>query len=285
MENSFSSLDQIRDEFNLEYEESDKIRVKLREMQSSIHPDRNKGVFPSESDETLFHKISNAIQFIDQTNESGALVPISAVTDLTKAVTDLINAQTPKQDSSLSEQIKGSIESYSSRFKMPKIALSAITVALSAVWLFPKTIQDHPILGKWLDISSNFFQIVWLYVFAITILFWVISWMKEEKQKNFQESLKTEMVQNEIFRDFLNNIDKKTFTIEDFVEYLMKKYFRRHSSPFLLILGNPREISLSMAHTIADVIIKRGLSRQAIKKKSVGNISETYTLLDNGFSG
>jgi hypothetical protein len=93
------------------------------------------------------------------------------------------------------------------------------------------------------------------------------------------------MVQNEIFRDFLNNISKPTFTIEDFVKFLMDKYSRRYSSPFLGILGNPREINLSMAHTISEVIIKRALSRQAIKKKSIGNISETYSLIGNGYGG
>ena len=34
-----------------------------------------------------------------------------------------------------------------------------------------------------------------------------------------------------------------------------------------------------MAHTIAEVIIKRALSRQVIRKESIGQISETYKII------
>jgi hypothetical protein len=285
MENQFSSLEQIISEFNFEDDKPDKVRAKLREMQASIHPDRNKGAFSSSSDKNLFYKLSEAIQFIDKNDDTGSLVPISVVTDLTKAVTDLISAQTPKQENSLSDHIKNSIELYRSRLKLPRIALSTITIALSAVWVFPQTIQEHPILGKWFDISSITFQMAWLQVLACTILFWVFSWMNEEKQRRFQESLKTEMVQNKIFRDFLSDKVKRTFTVEEFVEFIIVNYTKQHSNLFLRVFGNPKEINLSMAHTIAEVVIKRGLSRQAIKKKNTGNISETYTLINSGVEG
>ena len=104
-------------------------------------------------------------------------------------------------------------------------------------------------------------------------------------QREFQESLKTEMVQNGIFRDFLRTVGKSEFSLEDLVHFLTDRDFRRYRSPLSLILGNPRKISVPMAHTIAEVIINRALSRQAIRKESVGQISETYRIIaknDNG---
>lgn len=285
MSNSFTTLDQIKEEFKIAEETPEAIREKLRLQQSLIHPDRNAGKFTSEEDEKLFHRLAGAIEFIDHRNDPGALVSVSVVTDLTKAVTELVKAQSPRPPNILYEQIRDEIRSYRSRFRFPTIALSAITVVLSAVWIFPNTIKEHPILGNWLDPSSNIFAIMWLYALLITVVFWVLVWWREERQREFQESLKTEMVQNRIFRDFLSGFGKGNFALEDLVEFLTERRFRRYRSPFLSILGNPREISLSMAHTIADVIIKRALSRQAIRKESIGQISEGYRIVaenDNG---
>lgn len=285
MNTSFTSLEQIREEFQIADGTPDAIRAKLRAKQSLIHPDRNEGTFASETDEKLFHKLGAAIEFIDYRNDPGALVSISVVTDLAKAVTDLVKAQSSAPHNTLSEQIRDEIQSYRLRFKFPKIALSAITVALSAVWIFPKTVSEHPILGRWLDSSSPSFGIAWFYVLVTTVGFWILVWFKEERQRGFQESLKTEMVQNRIFRDFLCAHGKNNFSIEDLVYFLTERSLRRYRSPFLSLFGNPREISISMAHTIAEVIIKRALSRQAIKKEGIGQISETYRIITESNKG
>lgn len=281
MDNSYSSISQILADFSIEEESPESIRAKLRSMQSSIHPDRCGGNFASKEDEALFHKMSEAIQFLDHKTESDALVPISAVTDLTNAVAELVKSQRSDTPYSLSEQIKGNIESYQSRFKLPKIALSAITIALSAVWLFPNTIKEHPILGDWFDISDPFFKLVWFFILCFTVLYWILSWVKEEKQKSFQESLKTEMIQNKIFYRFLNSHKSKLFALEDLVEYIMEYYSSPFTRPFSAIIRNPKEINMPMAHTIADLIIKRALSRKTIRAMADGSISEQYKLVDN----
>lgn len=279
MNGSYTSLQQIREDFQIAEEDPETIRTRLRMKQSSIHPDRTGGSFASKEDETLFHRLGIAIEFLDNRDKYGALVSVSAVTDLTKAVTELIKAQSSVPDNTLSEKIKDQIQSYRSRFALPKITISAITVALTAVWIFPNTVKDHPILGKWFDPSSSLFGIAWIYVLLSTVAFWLLVWRNEERQREFQESLKTEMVQNRIFRDFLRHFEKNKFSIEDLVDFIIDRHPRSyHFLPPFSLIGNPREISISTAHTIAEVIIKRALSRQAIKKESIGQISETYTI-------
>ena len=98
----YSSLEQIKEEFQIAEEKPEKLRAELRARQSLIHPDRSGGSFASEEDEKLFHRLSQAIDFIDKREESGDLVPISAVTDLTKAVIELVRAQSPAFDNTLS---------------------------------------------------------------------------------------------------------------------------------------------------------------------------------------
>ncbi len=289
MGNSFSSLAQIKLEYEIEEEEFGKIRTKLRSMQSSIHPDRNRGtVFLNEEDEARFHRLSEAIEFLDRNEEAGPLVPASAVTDLTRAVTELVKSQKPNFDDSLSEQIRNNIESYRSRFKLPKIALSAISIALTAVWFFPETLAEHPVLGKWISLNDTF-AMLWLLALLFTALFWFISWIKEDRHKRYQENLKAELVQNNIFRTFIKNSKSKTFTLEDIVQFIMKlndgrihnsKLIFFYLAPFIVNSLKAREIDISLAHTVAEIIIRRALSRQAIKKTRVGNISETYTLVD-----
>lgn len=285
MNNSFTSLEQIKEDFQIVEENPAAIREKLRGKQSLIHPDRNEGNFANEADEKLFYRLAAAIEFIDHRNDPGALVSVSVVMDLAKAATDLVKAQSPIPPNILSEQIRDEIRSYRSRFKFPKIALSAITVVLSAVWIFPTTIADHLILGKWLNPSSTLFGIIWLEVLIITALFWVLGWWKGERQREFQESLKTELVQNRIFIDFLHTYEKIEFALEDLVDFLTKRRFRRYRFSFSSILRNPREISISMAHTIAEIIIKRALSRQTIRKESIGQISETYKIIAKNNNG
>ncbi len=280
---SYTSLEQIREDFQIIDENPETIRAKLRIKMSSIHPDHTGGSFANKKDEKLFHKLSAAIEFIDNRDKNGALVSVSAVTELTKAVTELIKAQSSVAENTLSDQIKDHIQSYRSRFKFPKIALSAITVALTAVWIFPNTIKDHPILGKFFDTEDIRFRFAWLFVLLFTVMFWIMVWIKEERQREFQESLKTEMVQNKLFREFLRYFKKNNFSIEELVDFLIKRYSRRYYSPILPFFGDHREITISMAHTIAEAIIKRALSRQAIKKESIGQISETYRIaVENG---
>jgi hypothetical protein len=133
MKSSYSSTDDIRVDFGIAETELPEIRSRLRSMQGTIHPDKNEGAFASNEDKERFHQLNKAIDYIDSQAPGRDLVPISAVTDLTRAVTELVKAQSSSTYNRLSEQVSNSVEAYRSKFRIPKIALSAISAAIAAI--------------------------------------------------------------------------------------------------------------------------------------------------------
>lgn len=278
MSKKYSSIEEIKAEFDINEIEVDSIRSRLRSMQAPIHPDKNKGVFANTNDEKLFHKLADAINYIDTNEHHGALVSVSAITDLTKAVTDLVKSQASSNDNALVQQVNSSIDTYKSKNKLPKIALSAISVIVGGIWMFPNTVKDHPILGEWIDFSNPITNFIWVSTFIYSVLFWYMTWKREDKQKRFQESLKTEVVQNKMFTNFITAIKKDIFTLEEFVEHLVKEHSFSHSDTDSFISGKNQEIDIPTAHAVADVIIERALNRNAVFRRDEGTISAEYQL-------
>jgi len=274
----FSSIEMIQEEFNLEDESYDSIRSVLKHIKSTLHPDKTGGKFSNENDELQFHKIDNAIKFIDSNkHESKDLVTISAVTGLTKAVTALVSSQSEvtNKNTELSNEINRSIVGYSSKLKMPRIALTAVTVALSAIWVFPNTVKEHPVLSNVIDFTSFSTNIIWGYAVIFCLIFWVRTWRSEELTKADRESLKTESIQNKLFSNFIQNNSYKDFSLEDLVEFLMFQN-RKVRQPFTVFLGSAQNIDLPLANATAEVIIDRAVKRKAVISSELGSISTIY---------
>lgn len=278
MSTNFTSLQMIKDQFGIETESIDSVRSELRTMLVKLHPDKNGGNFVDENCKKNYHEIDDAITFIDGLSKKNfELVTISAVTDLTKAVTAMVetHSKLSSKETQLSSEIDRSIENYSSRIKTPRIALTAITVVISAIWLFPNTVEDHPVLSKLISFDNIITNAVWLDMLILAAAFWVITWRKEERNKNFQESLKTESVQNRIFNDFINNFKGDVFTLEEFVDFI-KGGSEGHSISHLL--NGSREIDSTLAHATAEVILERALKKNALTSYNSNSISTMYRI-------
>jgi len=281
MNTHFSSVEMIMEQFGIDEESIDELRSKLRRMQTEYHPDKNGGSFIDENSERKYHELDKAISYIDSINKKNTdLVTISAVTGLTKAVTAMMAAQneTSSKDTLLFSEINRSIESYHSRLKAPRIALTAITLAISAIWMFPNTVKEHPVLSNLINFDSMSTNIVWFYMLIISVVFWIITWRREELTKERQESLKTESVQNRIFTHFINSSYDDTFTLEDFVEFIMYRH-ERYRHPFNFFFGSSSRIDSPLAHATAEVILERALKRKAITSRSSGSISTVYQIV------
>tara|TARA_R110001599_G_scaffold1454_4_gene7057 strand:+ start:36491 stop:37339 length:849 start_codon:yes stop_codon:yes gene_type:complete len=271
----------IKDQFGIEEESMDELRSKLRSIQAEYHPDKNGGSFYDEYSESKYHELDEAISYIDSISKNNSeLVTISAVTDLTKAVTAMVTAQNivSSKDTLLSSEINRSIESYRSRLKTPRIALTALTVGISAIWMFPNTVKEHPVLSKFINFDSMTANIAWLNMLIFAVGFWVITWRREELTKERRESLKTESVQNRLFTSFISSLDRETFTLEDFVEFIMFRHGRYRSAPFVLFSSSSR-IDSPLAHATAEVILERALKRKAITSRNSGSISTVYQIV------
>jgi len=180
------------------------------------------------------------------------------------------------KETQLSSEIGRSIENYSSRLKIPKIALTAITVAISAIWMFPNTVKDHPVLSRFINFESMTISIIWLYILFGAVFFWFITWRKEESNKEFQESLKTESIQNSLFTKFIKNVDSGTFTLEEFVEFIMHSH--RNRTLIFPPFRYSSQIDSSLAHATAEVILERAIKRDALKSYNSGSISTMYKI-------
>lgn len=280
MDTQFSSLQMVKDQLGIDGDSIDELISKIKAIRMKHHPDKNGGDFIDEESKKQYFKLEEAISFLDTLKkpENFDLVTISAVSDLTKAVTAMVTAQNEvsNKETQLSSEIDRSIENYSSRLKFPKIALTAITVAISAIWMFPNTVRDHPILSRFIDFESMTISIMWLYILFGAVMFWLITWRKEESNKEFQESLKTESIQNRIFTMFIKNVDSGTFTLEEFVEFIMKSHKNR--TLIFPLIRSSTQIDSSLAHATAEVILERAIKRNALKSYNTGSISTKYQI-------
>lgn len=68
-----------------------------------------------------------------------------------------------------------------SKFQLPKFTSLSISTILTAIWAFPETVAGHPILSRYINTSSNMFNIVWISALLITFAFWVSSYMIKRK--------------------------------------------------------------------------------------------------------
>jgi hypothetical protein len=151
-------LFRFSDEFGIDNESPDEIRKELIKRMSKIHPDKNKGEFSSEKEKRDYLKINSAIRFLDlQTKDQEALIPLKDVTDLIKTLKELVPTNNEnKSTEKLRIKIDNNIDKLKHRNQTPKIATSSFTALLTILWVFPSTLQQHPILSMYIDPTAHF---------------------------------------------------------------------------------------------------------------------------------
>lgn len=279
----FTEINEIRREFGINEDKPEEIRSRLRTLQSELHPDRTGGEFKEGNDKERFLRVSAALDYIEkhETNES-SLVPVSMMTDLLKIIRDLVPAQQEKNaETALNTSVATKLTTLHVQYRTPRITTSAISIVLSAIWLFPNQITDHPVLGHYLDPSSTIFSVLWLYSVLITAMIWIRTSMQEEKRKQFLGIIKTEGWQNDRFMQFIKEInfdedDKKRFTKDSFIRDLVWKQSMHHSFFLQFLFQRPNGLDPELAQGIVDSVVSRAEQRGLIAKDLVKTLSETY---------
>src|SRR5947209_20361749 len=71
------------------------LRNELRKVMSELHPDKNAGDFKSDEEKKKFLHVKDALEFLDaQTQNAGALIPISQLPAIIKAFSEAIAPRT-----------------------------------------------------------------------------------------------------------------------------------------------------------------------------------------------
>lgn len=291
----FENIDQIKKEFNFTEDDPKEIRKKLRRLMVRWHPDKHggeSGISPKTRDKFL--KANEADQFLENyISKQTAIVPTSETTELIKLVRDLVitnkkDNETTNSEVRLSEHIDHGVNQLGKQYLAPKITVSAITTALTFLWLLPDTINEHSVLSNYINVTNQDFFKVWAMSLVLTIIVLYGTSISEDRQKRFQSGLKTELFQNNVFEEFRHLHPVEEFTKSDFVKFLTLRNLRSayHNLPrvafeplILQMIGRPRLIiDPESAQIIADIVFERAERRGVIQKcDSARKLEDVYS--------
>jgi hypothetical protein len=267
---NFTSLKQIKEEFNLGGIRKEELRSELRIRLANSHPDKV-GDESFNSDE--FTKIQNALAFVD--SYSTDLVVNEQVTSLIEIVKELtIKTQINSTQYQFNDAIDDFYKERKEALLFPKISLSAITAILTFLWLSPKTVEDHPILKKYITFENETSTMIWIALLFYTIIFWFLISRKEQKDKSIAKKLKTEKTQNELLTEFKESYDTIQFAKSELIEFINNRFGIKHSPITIILFGNSG-IDQETTENLANLIIDKAKNRELIIE-----ISNTKTLDD-----
>lgn len=287
------TIEDIKKEFGTKSNDISEIRKELRDIVKEIHPDKNEGKFKTEADESKYHKISKAIEFLDQDFTLVPKVEISALATLLRD--QFPSRKDENQIKILEDRGERFIKSIKDSSTVPKVSSAVVTTILSFLWLFPSTIAEHPILSKYLTTDNLAFTFIWFYSIVFSGIYWLTAKTREDKIDSAIKRLNLESVQNRLFESFIEleiyskkDIKIFRFTKENFIEYLtdidmmtLEYHPGRLRSSLADILWfiptRRRNVNLELSQVLADIIIDRALGRELIKIEKGKRLSDTYT--------
>lgn len=298
---NFDDIGQVKKEFGIDASTFEEIRKQLMRLLKEVHPDMNHGKFATQEQESKYHKIKDAINFIDEQRSSdSSLIIRSEVQELIQLIREIV-PKTSQIDSEkkLSELIDNDIKLFKVKHKFPKITTTAISILISALWLFPDTIEKHPVLSQLIYLQSPIFISFWLLSLFGTASYWIFTAFQEHREEQSKKLLKLETVQNQIFGDFLRfkeNYNQRVnaaneilkFKKDDLITYI--RNFERIENP---VYGSSEKfatalernvklhyiaghIDTELAQSLADAMVQRGLLNGIIEKDLKKSLSDIY---------
>lgn len=288
---NYKNLNQIKKDFNISDDDIKEVRKELIKIKAKLHPDKNSGKFKTKDDENRYHKVGEAIQFIDEEKSNYTLIPLKEVNSLINTIKELIPSDKEnillKQEHQLSEKIESGIKNVKSRHLLPKVSVTAVSAILSIIWLFPSQISEHPVLSKFIDINSIWFTVVWFYSLMTTGALWLYFAFSENKDKQFKSLLKIEAFQDEIFKEFIGFKKHQSregdfnFTKSEFIDFIRFEVPDRNNPEGLKIaryINRFRNLDLELAQSLSETILIRAENKECIKKDNRKSLSDVYLL-------
>ena len=270
---TINSLQQIRDEFQIETHDPVEILEKLKSIRNEVHPDRSNGSFKSSEDKELYHKADSAISFIEKMDGNTQLLVVEQVAQLVRVVKELIPSQ---NQNSVQQRLESRLDYRVAHFRsplfFPKVSLTAVTGIISFIALFPGQAADNPVLHNRLDLTSRTFFAFWIMMLFVTAGFWMLTYLIEEKSKRRMERLKMESEQNRIFLAFV--MEQEEFEKDDLTHFILSERLRYSA----IFVGPTDPMVVDVAQSLADAIIVRAVNNGVIAKIHGSGMSDRYEL-------
>ncbi|WP_339211876.1 hypothetical protein [Paenibacillus sp. FSL L8-0333] len=281
-------IESIKRDFELKGYTLLELRTELVKKMAAIHPDKNGGAFIDPDTEEQYYKYNGAIEFIDKQTASGtSLITVNDAKELIETFTKQIAQTTSSRDTDLifAQRVDRSMGVIRKKFRLPKITTATITAVLSAMWIFPNQVKDHPILGQLINVESLMFTYIWFYALMGTVILWYGLYSFEQKQERFLRNTNTAFYQNKVFKSFIaNEVRNDTeesvpiiFTKEHLMIYLMDSYRGRgrRRTNLIRLLRFPK-MDTDIAESIADTVISKAEQKNLIKKVDSNSLEDNY---------
>jgi len=269
-------------------QDTEALKREIRLRLASIHPDKNGGEFSDPEDEEMYNKVAAAYEFVSQiSSDSQALVPITQLPAIIRAVRDAQLAPTQTQISTLRTECRTESRAIShDRYILPKVGSGTFAAICAFLFTFSGSLAEHPLIGPIAE--SSVAQISLLFAALFAGMFFVMTWIRERRDESRIEWLMSEggrrAIFDEVFREArhsMSSIPSGRFTIRNVVNVLMQESgFRAYSTSAFMatVLPFRGRISISVAEKIAAVHILELENRGAIHKVEGASIEAIYEI-------
>lgn len=281
---AYTSLHSIKEDFNIDTDDVDVIRSLINQVRVQLHPDKNNGEFKDEQAKERYHKANDAISYLDSLKSDNQLMIVEKMTDLARIISEIapIN-QIATLNSKVESRIDVAIQTYKSSLFLPKISLTAITAVLTFLFAFPEKMEKLPFfsdINKDGSVSENHtFTVLWFVIMAHTGVLWIMASVIEDKEKRRLALLKTERVQNQVFKSFLSSTlysdSQRSFVKSDLIDFILFSGKARNPSS-ALFGGN--HITGEVAQSVAEVILEKAEKTGIIEKEPGKFLTEIFKL-------
>lgn len=284
MKLEWQSVEEIEDEFDLGSVGDDlrELRRQLRARLIEVHPDRTEGAFGSEGEESDFHRIKSAIEFVDkrlltsmpQKNDQALMV----ATQFSEVIAESMNrARQKDHDLERARQLHdrqrltaAEIDSeVRKKYRVNKITAGIIAAFFCFLTLAPETFEQNPVFRSLSGVVEKLdftLGVLFLYLFiasAAAILY--LAWEEQRELKRKKECLSDkgveQIIKSKAFEGRLGPLGK--FTRSDLICALEDHRISRDQNTL---------------NEIAGLFIEKLILRGAAKRIEKPSLNEVYEL-------
>jgi len=256
--------------------DTDGLKSELRKEVSRLHPDKNNGEFSSTAAKERFNQLTQALEFLDrQSEESQALVPISQVTAIVKAVIEAISPSRDDRVSKSTNEYRAARRSeVASTYKLSRLSSGVFAAICGAILAFSGSLRDNAIFYPLVRRTEN--QLFVLSLFLCSGLFFFLTWILERRDEARSEWLLSEDGRRFLLKKLLEHHllmgEPIKFTLRELISEIREFGMSRNRIPFL----SPTVISRSLAESMAKIHIEELESRGAIKRDNSSKLDVVY---------
>lgn len=266
----------------------DGLKRELRTKLAELHPDKNGGAFSSPEDEGRYNGVSSAYEFVNlATRESTALIPVTQLPAIIKAVRDAQLAPTQLQVGQLRAECReeSRLDTHN-RYALPRIGSGVFAAICASLFTFSGSLAEHPVLGTLA--KSTTFQVSLLVLAGYAGMFFLLTWVRERREDALADYLMSEKARREIFDQILRNTHTvsedatpRQFSVRN-VMYVMEERwggrYHHHSPLYMfrsLFLGN-RGVKPALIEKIAQIHLLELEKRGAIHRVETPSMDSLY---------